>query len=106
MHDFRLWWALFVFFAVLSVLAVQHAWRRWRRLRDLPPLSSGRVDAARLERHRRLAGWRVALMLASLIAMTGLAYAGVLGAPRGVLLALRATAVVLVGGVVVLSLRR
>ena len=105
MRDFRLWWALFVFFAVLSVLAIQHAWRRWRRLRDLLPPSLGRVDLAPLDRRRRLEGWRVAMMIASLVVMTGLVYAGVLGAPRGVLLALRVAAVVLVGGVVVLSLR-
>ena len=106
MRDFRLWWALFVFFAVLSVLAIQHAWRRWRRLGELLPRSSGRVRPPPLERVRRLEGWRVALMIASVVVMTGLVYAGVLGAPRGVLLALRVAAVVLVAGVVVLSLRR
>lgn len=105
MRDFRLWWALFVFFAVLSVLAVQHAWRRWRRLRELLPPSHAGADSAPLHRRRRLEGWRVAAMIASLVVMTGLVYAGVLGAPQGVLLALRVAAVVLVGGVVVLSLR-
>ncbi len=106
MRDFRLWWALFVFFAVLSVLAIQHAWGRWRRLRELLPPSLGQSGPARLDRRRRLEGWRVALMIASLLVMTGLVYAGVLGAPRAVLLALRLAAVGLVGGVVVLSLRR
>jgi hypothetical protein len=93
-RDFRLWWALFVFFAVLSVLAIQRAWRRWRRLRELLP-SIGRLE-----------GWRVAMMIASLVVMTALAYAGVLGAPRALLLVLRVAAVGLVGAVVVLSLRR
>ncbi|HEX6616838.1 MAG TPA: hypothetical protein VF046_11095 [Gemmatimonadales bacterium] len=105
MRDFRLWWALFVLFAVLSVLAIQHAWRRWRRLRELLPPSLGQTGPAQLDRQRRREGWRVALMIASLLVMTGLVYAGVLGAPRGVLLVLRVAAVGLVGGVVVLSLR-
>lgn len=105
MRDFRLWWALFVFFAVLSVLAIQHAWRRWRRLHELLPPARGRAGSPPLDRRRRLEGWRVAMMIASLVVMTGLVYAGVIGAPRGVLLALRAAAVVLVGAVVVLSLR-
>ena len=32
-RDFRMWWALFVFFGVLSVLAVQQSYRRWRQAR-------------------------------------------------------------------------
>ena len=106
MRDFRLWWALFVFFAVLSVLAIQHAWRRWRRVGELLPPSLGRAGPAPLDRRRRLEGWRVAMMIASLVVMTGLVYAGVLGAPRVVLLVLRVTAVICVAGVVALSLRR
>jgi len=98
------WWALFVFFAVLSVMAVQHGYRRWRRLRELlPPGIPPGQD--RLARRRRLEGWRLACMAASLVIMTGLVFAGVSGAPRELLLVLRFLAVASVLAVVVLSVR-
>ncbi|HET6579236.1 MAG TPA: hypothetical protein VFG66_12995 [Gemmatimonadales bacterium] len=105
MRDFRAWWALFVFFAVLSVLVLQHGYRRWRRLRELLPPGTA-VDQDRLTRHRRREGWRLVCMAASLVVMTGLVFAGVMGAPRGLLLTLRILAVACVAAVVVLSVRR
>jgi hypothetical protein len=86
--DFRVWWALFVFFAVLSVLVLQQGYRRWRHLRG------------------RREGWRLACMAASLLVMTALVFAGVTGAPRELLVPLQFLAVVFVAAVVVLSLRR
>jgi hypothetical protein len=103
--DFRAWWMLFVFFAVLCVLVLQHGYRRWRRLRDLLP-PGGPSGSGRLARRWRLEGWRLACMAASLVVMTALVFAGVMGAPRGLLLALRFLAVAGVLAVVVLSLRR
>ena len=105
MPDFRAWWMLFVFFAVLCVLVLQHGYRRWRRLRDLLP-PGGPSGSGRLARRWRLEGWRLACMAASLVLMTALVFAGVMGAPRGLLLALRFLAVTGVLAVVVLSLRR
>ena len=105
MRDFRAWWALFVFFAVLSVLAVQHGYRRWRRLGDVP-WADTRLQCEELARRRRLEGWRLACMAASLAVMTGLVFAGVTGAPRGLLLTLRVLAAALVLAVLVLSFRR
>jgi hypothetical protein len=104
-RDFRAWWALFVFFAVLSVLVLQRGYHRWRRLRELLPPGTP-ADQNRLLRHRQLEGWRLACMAASLVAMTGLVFAGVMGAPRGLLLTLRILAVAFVLAVVVLSVRR
>ena len=88
MHDFRLWWALFVFFGVLSVLAVRQAYRRWRRAGE--PRE----------------GLRFACMALSVVTMTALVFAALLRAPAAMLAALRALAVVAVAGVVWLSLRR
>ena len=105
MRDFRLWWALFVFFLVLCVLALQHGYRRWRRARSVVAAVPGLADADRVRRLRR-EGWRLASMATSLVAMTALVFAALLGASAPLLLALRATAVVGVLGVVLLSLRR
>jgi hypothetical protein len=104
-RDFRFWWALFVLFAVVSVVVVQRGYRRWRSARDLLT----RVDVpGRAEYARRLRreGWRLACMAASLVAMTVLVFAVFLGAPPGVILGLRAAAVLAVIAVVGLSLLR
>jgi hypothetical protein len=87
-RDFRVWWALFVFFGVLSVLAVRAAYRRWRR--------GGNPRDGR----------RFACMALSVVTMTALVFAAVQGAPAGLLLALRVLAVAGVAGVVWFSLRR
>jgi hypothetical protein len=103
LRDFRLWWGLFVFFAALSVLVVQRRYRRWRKagialnaLGDRAPLA----DARRF----RIEGWRLALMVVSLLAMTGLVFAVFVGASPLVLTTLRIVAVVGVLGVVLLGL--
>jgi fatty acid desaturase len=103
LRDYRVWWALFVFFAVLSVLVVQRRYRRWRQAgRMLAQM--GRVrDEQR--RRLRLEGWRLILMTVSLLAMTGLVFAVFLQLPAVLLLTLRIVALAAVGGVVLLSLR-
>lgn len=88
MRDFRVWWALFVFFGVLSVLAVRGAYRRWRR-------GGGARD-----------GLRFACMTLSVVTMTALVFAALQGAPGGLLLGLRLLAVAGVAGVVWFSVRR
>lgn len=87
-RDFRVWWALFVFFGVLSVLAVRAAYRRWRRGRD--PRD----------------GLRFACMALSVVTMTALVFAALQGAPAGLLVPLRLLAVGAVAGVVWFSIRR
>ena len=52
-RDFRMWWALFVFFGVLSVLAVQQGYRRWRRAWEAVAAASGPGQAERQRRLRR-----------------------------------------------------
>ena len=103
MRDYRVWWALFVFFAVLSVLVVQHRYRRWRQARHLLAGLGPERDEQR--RRWRLEGWRLLLMAGSLLAMTGLVFALFLQAPAVLLLALRMVALAAVLGVVLLSLR-
>ena len=105
MRDFRVWWALFVFFGVLSVLAVQQGYRRWRRAWDAVAAASG---PGRGERQRRLwrEGIRLTCMAASVIMMTALVFAALLRAPAVVLIGLRLLAVAGVAGVVWLSVRR
>jgi hypothetical protein len=104
-RDFRLWWALFVFFAVLCVLVVQRGYRRWRSARDA--LSApGAPELAMLDRRVRREGWRLASMGISVVAMTTLVFAALLGAPRPLILALRLIAVGSVAVVVWLSVRR
>lgn len=105
MRDYRLWWALFVFFGVLSVLAVQQGYRRWRRVRGVLEATEARLDAVHRRRLRR-EGWRLACMALSVVTMTALVFAALLGAPASLLLALRAAAVAGVAGVVALSLAR
>ena len=103
MRDYRVWWALFVFFAVLSVLVVQHRYRGWRRAsRILAGTGPGRDEQ---RRRLRLEGWRLLLMAGSVLAMTGLVFAVFLEAPAALLLALRIVALAAVLGVVLLSLR-
>jgi hypothetical protein len=102
--DFRLWWALFVFFAVLSVIVVQRGYRRWRSARDL--LSAPGAPALRaLDRRVRREGWRLACMVVSVVAMTALVFAALMGAPRALLLTLRIVAMAGVAAVLWLSLR-
>ena len=105
MRDFRLWWALFVFFGVLSVLAVQRAYRRWSRARDAVADRPG-PERALLARRIRREGWRLACMVLSVVAMTALVFAALLGAPAAAILLLRLVAVGAVIGVVWLSLSR
>jgi len=104
-RDYRLWWALFVFFGVLSVLVVQHGYRRWQRVRRLLPALNG-AERAAYARRVRLEGWRLACMTASLLAMTTLVFAALLGAPRAVVTVLQGLAVSGVLAVVVLGFRR
>jgi len=104
-RDFRLWWALFVFFAALSVLAVQRGYRRWARVRTAVaerPAS----ERAPLDRRLRREAWRLACMAASLVSMTALVFAALSGAPAAAILALRLVALGSVGGVLWLSLTR
>jgi hypothetical protein len=103
-RDFRVWWALFVFFGVLSVLAVQQGYRRWRRARKA--LAVGADSGAMARRRLRREGLRLACMAVSVIAMTALVFGALLRAPGGVLLGLRVLAVAGVVGVVWLSVRR
>jgi hypothetical protein len=104
LQSYRIWWTLFVFFAVASVLVIQSRYRRWRR-------ASGRLvdltgaQRGELSRRLRLEGWRLALMVVSLVTMTGLVFAVVLGAAPATVSLLRVLAVVAVLGVVVLSVR-
>jgi hypothetical protein len=104
-RDFRVWWALFVFFAVLSVIVVQRGYRRWRAAREA--LSAPGVPVLdTIERRVRREGWRLASMVVSVLAMTALVFAALLGAPRTVLLPLRIVAIAGVATVVWLSLRQ
>jgi hypothetical protein len=100
-RDFRLWWALFVFFGVLSVLAVQRGYRRWRRVREA--LAKRGAPEAALSRRVRREGWRLACMVLAVVSMTALVFAALLGAPRAVILTLRVVAVTAVAVVVWLS---
>ena len=105
MRDFRLWWALFVFFAVLSVIVVQRGYRRWRTARDA--LSARPIpELEALDRRVRREGWRLASMVVSVVAMTALVFAALLGAPRVLILGLRLVAVAGVAVVVWLSVRQ
>lgn len=105
MGDYRVWWALFVFFAVLSLLAVQHRYRRWRTAgRALLQLSGS--ERITFERRWRLERWRLVLMVAGVVAMTGLVFAAVMHAPTALILLLRVLAVASVVGVLLLGFRR
>lgn len=104
MRDFRMWWALFVFFGVLSVLAVQQGYRRWRRAWEAAAAAGPGLG----DRQRRLRreGIRLICMALSVITMTALVFAALLRAPAAVLVGLRLVAVAGVAGVVWLSVRR
>lgn len=104
MRDYRLWWALFVFFAVCSVLVIQSRYRRWRQAGRLVAELAGTERAAHARR-LRLEGWRLVLMIASVVAMTGLVFAVFLGAPPAVISLLRALALAAVLGVLLLGFR-
>lgn len=104
MHDYRFWWALFVFFGVLAVMVVQRRYAWWHRARStLKRLPS----ELRAEQARRLVveGWRLVLMASSIVVMTGLVFAVLLGAPPVLVVALRILAVLGVSLVVVLTMR-
>lgn len=104
LQDYRLWWALFVVFAVLCVLVVQHRYRQWRRVGR----ALGELDGSAREeqvRRWRQAGWQLGLMVVSLVAMTGAVFAVFLGWPPPLLSALRILALTAVLGVLFLSLR-
>jgi hypothetical protein len=102
-RDFRLWWALFVFFGVLSVLAVQQGYRRWRRAWEAAASGAGQDER---QRRLRREGLRLICMALSVITMTALVFAALLRAPAAVLVGLRLAAVAGVAGVVWLSVRR
>jgi hypothetical protein len=103
--DYRVWWALFVLFAVLSLLVLQRGFRGWRAARELierlelPPRAEPR-------RRLRREAWRLGWMMLSLVGLTGLVFAAVLGAPAALILGLKLVAVVAVAAVVGLSLLR
>lgn len=104
MHDYRVWWALFVFFSVLSVLVVQRRYHRWRRARRL----LHEVDPRRradVTRRIRLEGWRLLLMTASILAMSGVVVTVFWPGPTGLLEVLRLLALLAVVGVLLLSVR-
>ena len=105
MRDFRMWWALFVFFGVLSVLAVQQGYRRWRRAWEAVAAASGPGQGERQRRLRR-EGIRLICMALGVITMTALVFAALLRGPAAVLVGLRLVAVAGVAGVVWLSVRR
>lgn len=105
MRDYRIWWALFVFFAVLSLLAVQHRYRRWRTAgRALRELSGPELTT--LARRWRIEAWRLVLMVVAIVAMTGVVFAAVLEGPPTLILLLRVLAVASVVGVLLLGFRR
>jgi hypothetical protein len=103
-RDYRFWWALYVFFAILAMLVVQRRYRWWRRAKEAVAQLTGE---ARLEATRRvrLEAWRLVLMTVSLVVMTGLVFGVLLGAPPALVLVLRLLAILSVLGVVVLGLR-
>ena len=104
MHDYRVWWALFVFFSVLSVLVVQHRYQRWRRARRLLHEVDPR-QRAEVYRRLRLEGWRLVLMTVSVLAMSGVVVTVFWPGPPALLEVLRLLALLGVVGVLLLSLR-
>jgi hypothetical protein len=98
------WWALFVFFGILAVLVVQRRYGRWRRARSAVASLPAELRGSQMRR-LALEGWRLGLMTLSIVVMTGLVFSVLLGAPAGLVLVLRATAILSVLGIVVLSLR-
>ncbi len=104
MHDVRIWWAFFVFFAALSILIVQRRYLRWRAARRLAAGAEPRMRA-QVERTLRLEGWRLVLMAVSILAMSGIVVTIFLPGPPALLEVLRVVAVLAVMGVLVLSVR-
>jgi hypothetical protein len=104
MRDYRFWWALFVFFAAIGVLVIQRRYRWWLRARRVLTGLAGE-PLAEQARRVRLEGWRLVLMITSVLVMTGLVFGVFLGAPAALLVVLRTLAIVSVLGVVVLGLR-
>ena len=104
MRDVRIWWGLFVFFAALSVLVVQRRYHRWRGARRLAAVAEPRMRA--VERRLRLEGWRLLLMAASILAMSGIVATVFWPGPAALLEILRVLALLAVAGVLLLTLRR
>ena len=104
MRDFRIWWGLFVFFAVLSLLVVRHRYRRWRGAKRLVPEVDPR-RRAEVDRRLRLEGWRLVLMAVSVAAMSGVVVTVFWPGPPALLEALRLVALLAVVGVLLLSVR-
>jgi hypothetical protein len=103
-RDFRVWWALFVFFAGLSVVVIQRRYQRWRRAKRLLP-EVGSRERAEVNRRIRLEGWRLVLMTVSLLAMSGAVVTVFWPGPTALLEVLRVVALAGVVGVLLLSLR-
>jgi hypothetical protein len=101
-RDVRIWWGLFVFFAVLSVLVVQRRYLRWRMARRLAAKSDPRMRAE-VDRRLRFEGWRLLLMAVSILAMSGIVVTVFWPGPPALLEFLRAIAVLAVMGVLLLS---
>ena len=104
MHDYRIWWALFVFFSVLSVLVIQRRYQRWRGARRLLHEMDPRARAE-ASRRMRLEGWRLVLMTVSVLAMSGVVVTVFWPGPTALLEVLRLPALLGVVGVLLLSLR-
>jgi sterol desaturase/sphingolipid hydroxylase (fatty acid hydroxylase superfamily) len=104
MRDVRIWWAFFVFFAALSVLIVQRRYHRWRAARRLAASAEPEMRA-QVERTLRLEGWRLVLMVVSILAMSGIVFTVFLPGPAALLDVLRVVAVLAVMGVLLLSVR-
>lgn len=93
-----------MFFAALSVLVLQRRYSRWQRAKAILQELPTEIRSAQ-ERRIRLEGWRLVLMAASLVLMTGLVFSAFLGVPAPVLLLLRVLAILSVLAVVLLGLR-
>ena len=104
MRDVRIWWGLFVFFAVLSVLVVQRRYHRWRGAKRLSAEAEPRTRAE-LDRRLRLEGWRLALMAVSILAMSGVVVTVFWPGPTALLEVLQVVALLAVVGLLWLSLR-
>jgi hypothetical protein len=103
-RDVRIWWGLFVFFAALSVLVVQRRYHRWRGARRLAAEAEPWMRAE-VERRLVLEGWRLVLMVVSILAMGGIVVTVFWPGPAAVLEVLRVIALLAVVGVLLLSLR-
>jgi hypothetical protein len=103
-RDFRVWWALFAFFAGLSLVVIQRRYQRWLRAKRLLPEVDSR-ERAKVDRTIRLEGWRLVLMTISLVAMGGAVVTVFWPGPTALLEVLRMVALLGVVGVLLLSLR-